>query len=174
MAYVGIDQSLSGFGLVIINASSGEHFAHLGKFDRSKFVNDIDRLLYIEEWLHQYLVGWDLDEVCMEGYANGAKFGREKAGELGHTVKRYLRVQHPQEFLPKVVPPTSVKKFATGNGSAKKNEMLLAVYKRWGVEFKDDNLADAFVLAKIADALANPDTRELTKYQEDALAKVTF
>lgn len=170
MAYVGIDQSYTGFGLTVINASTGEHHTSLGKFDAAKYGNGAHRLVIIQDWLRSELSGWDIDHLCMEGYANGAKFGREVAGELGAAVKLALW-GHPQEVTPTIVPPTSVKKFATGSGAAKKNEILLGVYKRWDVEFKDDNLADSFVLAKISEAIGQ-ERSDLPKFQQEVLSKL--
>jgi crossover junction endodeoxyribonuclease RuvC len=43
-----------------------------------------------------------------------------------------------------------LKKYATGKGTSKKQEMLLQMYKRWGVEFNDDNAADSYALARLA------------------------
>jgi crossover junction endodeoxyribonuclease RuvC len=72
---------------------------------------------------------------------------------------------------PLIVPPTSLKKFVTGRGNAKKNEMLLGVYKQWGVEFSDDNQADAFALEKFGLAYLGA-TLELHKYQIEAIEAV--
>ena len=47
-----------------------------------------------------------------------------------------------------IVAPTSLKKFATSNGAAKKDVMLIEVYKRWGVTILDDNINDAYCLAQ--------------------------
>jgi crossover junction endodeoxyribonuclease RuvC len=44
----------------------------------------------------------------------------------------------------------TLKKYASGKGTSKKQEMLLQIYKRWGVEFNDDNAADAYALARLA------------------------
>lgn len=172
MAFVGIDQSYTGFGLIIINAQTGEHHAHLGKFDLAKYPHQQARLRAIENWLLDNLQGWLVDGIAMEGYNAGAKFGREMSGELGATVKRALYERHAQQLLPTVIPPTSLKKFATGSGTAKKAEMLLGVYKRWGAEFKDDNLADAYVLAKIAECIADP-SLDRTKFQQEVLDKLS-
>jgi hypothetical protein len=46
----------------------------------------------------------------------------------------------------------TLKKYAAGKGTAKKQEMLLQIYKRWGLEFNDDNAADV-------------PTRHLAEYQ---------
>ena len=43
----------------------------------------------------------------------------------------------------------TLKKYAAGKGNAKKQEMLLQMYKRWGVEFNDDNAADSYGLARL-------------------------
>jgi Holliday junction resolvasome RuvABC endonuclease subunit len=44
------------------------------------------------------------------------------------------------------VPPSSLKKFATGKGTADKTAMAIAALKRYGREFTDDNACDAFWL----------------------------
>jgi crossover junction endodeoxyribonuclease RuvC len=60
----------------------------------------------------------------------------------------------------------TLKKFVTGVGNAKKNEMLLKTYQAWGIEFNDDNAADAYGLAMMAGGLAK------TKVQKDILLKL--
>jgi Holliday junction resolvasome RuvABC endonuclease subunit len=55
---------------------------------------------------------------------------------------------------PEVVPPSLLKKFATSNGLADKDKVLHAVKTNWGQDFGDeDDIADAYVLAKIAWAM---------------------
>jgi crossover junction endodeoxyribonuclease RuvC len=44
----------------------------------------------------------------------------------------------------------TLKKYAAGKGTAKKQEMLMQIYKRFGVEFNDDNAADSYALARLA------------------------
>jgi crossover junction endodeoxyribonuclease RuvC len=51
-----------------------------------------------------------------------------------------------------VVPPTMLKKFATGRGHATKTQVMTAVETLWGAKDLDDNSADAVVLAQIARA----------------------
>ena len=48
-----------------------------------------------------------------------------------------------------VCPPTTLKKFVTGSGAAKKDQMLLEVFKRWGYSAGNDNEADAIGLCII-------------------------
>lgn len=50
----------------------------------------------------------------------------------------------------KVIAPGTLKKFVTGKGNSKKELMLLKTFKRWGVEFEDNNICDAYGLARMA------------------------
>jgi len=45
--------------------------------------------------------------------------------------------------------PTQIKKFITGRGNAKKDVIIREVYKRWGFETDDHNIADAYGLAQM-------------------------
>ena len=68
------------------------------------------------------------------------------------------------------IAPNQLKKYATGKGNTKgKQAVIDAVCKLWGVYTKDDNQADACVLAKIAQALDSANTEPLEHYQEDVL-----
>jgi Holliday junction resolvasome RuvABC endonuclease subunit len=170
--YLGIDQSYSGFAIILLRDDGSGFERWLGNFPAKNNACDGERLFYIGDWLKKILTdNGKINSVAMEGYANGAKFGREKAGELGGLVKAFLwKAQH----IPLVVPPTSLKKFATGSGAAKKDNILMHVYKRWGAEFADNNLADAFVLAQMALAIDNPLTDGLTGFQKDVIKQLGY
>lgn len=171
MRVVGIDQSYTGFGFSVDGESKKR------SFPASRYDSDTHRLAAIRSWFEGWLqlqnVGAPIDLVVMEGYANAAKFGREIAGELGGIVK--VAVLDELGKPPLIVPPTSLKKFVTGRGNAKKNEMLLGVFKQWGVEFADDNQADAFALEKFGYAYNGwdgPGVDHLHKYQIEAIEAV--
>ena len=53
------------------------------------------------------------------------------------------------------VAPATLKKFATDNGRAQKSDVKMYILKKWGQEFKDDNQADAYVLARMAGQAEN-------------------
>lgn len=145
MTYVGLDQSYTGFGY------SANGISKKKLFPKTKYPKPVDRLFAVEEWLEEWLRSlYPISLVAMEGYANAAKFGREMAGELGWAVKRSIFVTTGQH--PLIVPPNSLKKFVTGKGSGGKNVMLLHVHKKWGEEFSDDNVADAYALEKFGEA----------------------
>lgn len=70
------------------------------------------------------------------------------------------------------VPPASVKKYSTGKGNAQKPDVRMAVFKRYGEDFRDDNECDAFVLRAIGlDLLGHP-LIEMPLTQRAALEKL--
>ena len=70
-----------------------------------------------------------------------------------------------------LVPPTVLKKFVTGKGNSKKDEMRLGAYKRWAFEDKSDDVVDAYCLAQMGlykHGLSLP-----TNAQKEAIIKMT-
>jgi hypothetical protein len=68
---------------------------------------------------------------------------------------------------PLIIAPTTLKKYVTGKGTGvQKNQMLLNVYKKWGVEFTDDNAADSYGLAHLASGKGK------LSYEKEIYAKV--
>lgn len=101
------------------------------------------------------------DLVVIEGPAFGISKTTSifQLGELAGIVKRDLfTTNHP--FI--IVPPSQLKKFVTGKGNAKKDLMLLAVHKKYGEDFEDDNLCDAYVLARYGFQFLNPIMKKRT------------
>jgi Holliday junction resolvasome RuvABC endonuclease subunit len=153
---VGIDQSLTGFALSAVSVE----FPNLHKtwVFKSEY-RGVQRLDDIGNWFYSKLTELHFDgntvvNVAMEGTVLQSQ-AASILGELAGITKVSLftffdaRVK-PDCALPLQVPPMTLKKYATGKGTAKKQEMLLQIYKRWGVEFNDDNAADAYALARLA------------------------
>lgn len=86
-----------------------------------------------------------------------------------------VRVQLIRMGVPyALVPPATLKKYATGKGNAGKPEMAVALFKRAGLELGDDNQVDAWWLRAMGmDALGAP-LVDLPAAQRDAMAKVTW
>ena len=149
---VGIDQSLTGFALSVVSVEfPSQHKTWVYKSE----YRGIQRLADIKSWLNGMwlmfsLEGWIVKDVAMEGTVL-ASHSALALGELSATVKLEL---WSRSILPLQIPPMTLKKYATGKGTAKKQEMLLQIYKRYGVEFNDDNAADAYSLARLAAGIA--------------------
>lgn len=101
---------------------------------------------------------------AIEGYSMNADFGVNEAGELGGIVRQTLVVHETVHEIA----PTALKKFATGSGAAKKEQVMLEVFKRWGYSAPDNNCADAYALARFARALHLGDDT-LTAVQRECL-----
>lgn len=155
--YVGIDQSVGGFGLCMLVPSSDHYKVWVEKFPLDKYEGrEVWQLHAVEDFLIEALKGWHdrIKLVAREGAAYAALNGREKAGAVAYAVDSTLYEWLPEPHgYPVVIPPTKVKLFATGNGGASKDEVCAGVEKNWGVTFSNHNIADAYVLARMAYAI---------------------
>lgn len=161
--YIGIDQSYSGFGLTVMNLN-GSFSTYVAKPKGT----GIERLVNLERFIldvwREEFYRCPVEDVAMEGYAFGSQMAN-MLGELGGMVKKCVFTELGIRAL--TVPPTSLKKYVTGKGTGvQKNQILLHTYKKWDVEFHDDNAADSYALARIAAKLAD------TQYEKEILEKL--
>lgn len=87
--------------------------------------------------------------VILEGYAMGGKGLVFQIGEWGGIV-RLEAWRRGIDVI--VVTPNTLKYAATGNGSAKKPEMVQACQELFGQQIDQDDEADAFLLLKTGEA----------------------
>lgn len=159
----GIDIGTANLGIVTIGPGEvvgADHYKPQGV--------GAERLVHVVHYFEQ-LVEMGVELACVEGYSFGSKNQAHQMGEVGGII-RVVLTTNEVPFV--IVPPALVKKFAADSGNAKKDQMRLAVYKRWGVEFSTEHETDGFVLAKIAQALHNPGSHEadgLTQKQKEVL-----
>jgi Holliday junction resolvasome RuvABC endonuclease subunit len=145
--YIGIDQSYTGFGITAID-KKGNYYTEVYKAEGS----GIEKLGNIRNYLEDFLSEHKVVSIAMEGYAFGKDFGVALSGELGGMIKLLLFDLYPGNDgarFPLLVQPSTLKKYITGKGRVDKNQVLLQVYKKWDVEFNDDNAADSYGLARI-------------------------
>lgn len=174
--YLGIDPSYSGYAVVAYTEHAGEPGVSHTEWE-SDFTwgagSAIDRLCFAYDVLTaefaRYHLRGDVVRVCLEGYAYGARFQREALGELGGVTRLALARTIGAERVT-IVPPTALKKFVSGKGQAPKDVMLLKTHLKWGVEFDSNNLADAYGLARIAEAL---ETGGRHAYEREVLDALT-
>lgn len=156
--FMGIDQSYSGFAIAMIFESSYRVEVYKSEF------RGTERLKDIRNYMLDTILNYKVLDVAMEGYAYNVQMAH-MAGELGGMVK--LTLLNDFGILPLIVAPAALKKYVTGKGTGvQKNQMLLNVYKTWGIEFTDDNAADAYALAKLASGASEK------AYQREVLEKL--
>ena len=149
MVIAGVDYSMTSPSICVYNGTTGNfNFNHCRFYfltDRKKYADtflknikgeefayysgDYMRFDTISDWAMKYLRG--VDQICIEGYAFGAK-GKvfhiaENTGVLKYKI---FQAQTPLE----VAPPSAVKKLATGKGNATKEDMHSAFFRETGTD----------------------------------------
>ena len=162
--YTGLDLSLCSTGLVILDQNLGVKISMV----ISSKKKDVERLQEVERILVNTLKPFGHTFICMEGYSFGSRTGQAfSIGELGGIVKSAL-VRGGYEY--KLISPPTLKKFVTGKGHSKKEMILKEVFKKWGMDFNDNNTADAYGLARMARSYFNRD--DLTKAELELIKKI--
>lgn len=162
---IGLDLSLTATGiaypdgpLTTIRTVPGDHLA-----------DQHDRITHIVTEIHERL-HWQTALVVLEGpsYGSSGAGTWDRAGLWWLTVDRLFSCATP--FA--VVPPATVKTYATGKGNATKADMRMALYKRADLDVRDDNQVDAWWLRSMGlDHLGCP-VVEVPKAHRDAITKV--
>lgn len=106
--------------------------------------------------------------VVFEGYGYANAHTLALLVELG-SMARHACIYSKVPYID-VAPPT-LKKFVTGTGNAKKDQMRLAVYKKWKFEHDSDNVVDAYALARLGQGYAGI-VPPGNKAEKEALKKV--
>lgn len=144
---VGLDISLTGTG--IATPTTADTITPGGR-------RGIERIQYIRDCILGDLLDHEPDLVVIEGPSYGSQGGQahDRAG-LWWAVRLLCVEAYPVPVA--VVPPATLKRYATGRGNADKAAMAVAAYKRLGRELADDNRVDALWLrAAGMDHLGHP------------------
>ncbi len=170
---IGIDQSLTGFAFSALDVD--DQSKHLTWVYKSPY-SGVERLVDIRQWLVDHLdyvheQGHSVMDIAMEGTVL-ASHAALVLGELSATVRLTIYDYWKDNSLqfPLMVPPMTLKKFTAGKGNAKKQEMLLQIYKRWNVEFNNDNAADAYALARLGAGIYHD--KGLNSVEDDVIQKM--
>lgn len=147
---IGLDLSLSATGIVVL-AGNGSLLMERVLSSKKKGPH---RLLELRNLLDGVLQRYGPSVAVVEGYAMAKGGGRGGSsgrvfdiGEWGGIVRVLLLERGISTYL---APPKTLKMITTLSGNAGKPEMLEAVARRFQFITKNDNLADAYGLARIA------------------------
>lgn len=163
MQIAGIDYSMSCPAIVTCESTSPFCFSncsihylietkkYAGKFGTNVFghyfdrpSDDIARFIKISEWAEIHIRG--SDSALVEGYSMGSKGNVFQIAENTAMLKMQL---YNSKIKFCTIPPTTLKKFASGKGNAKKEEMYDAFFRETKVDlFK--------LLDKQGESIGNP------------------
>lgn len=162
--FVGIDPSLSSTGLVILDESA--KVIHQASIKAGK-EDDPLRFMTLTAKVRKQL-NTETDKVIIEGFSFGSKgAGVSKMYGIGWTLRIMLE---KEGFSWTEATPSAVKKFGSNKGNAKKEDLVLPVYKKWGFESTVNDITDAYIMARIAYSMYNQD--DLLTYEKEVLKKV--
>ncbi len=149
MSYIGLDISLTATGVVYIKDGTSE--SKLITTTPKGFNRPEYRLDHISGSIKNFIKPHkDLQAISIEGLSYGSKGTvKDQFGYLHYDARIYCVTQLGLD--PIVVPPKTLKKWTVGNGNASKEDMVAGVNERWGTQIIDDNIADAYALAKYAE-----------------------
>lgn len=151
MQVLGLDPSTkTGWAIVKVDTAGViQHETGVESF----FGTGIHRMRQVADWVSVFLYDYNsspFDLVVIEGYAYSNFHTLATLVEIGTALR--LGLDHA-DYPYLDVSPTSLKKFVTGKGNAKKDLVMKEIYKRWGTEFDTTDEADAFGLAMVGVAV---------------------
>jgi hypothetical protein len=131
--------------------------------------NGINRLHYIRGQVLEFITGATLAVIEGPSYGSTGSYQHERGG-LWWLIAWTL-AQHDIPYA--VAAPGQVKKYATGNGNADKDEVLAAAIRRFpNVHITKNDEADAYWLCAIGFDLAGHPLVDMPKVNREALVKV--
>jgi Holliday junction resolvasome RuvABC endonuclease subunit len=151
---VGLDLSLTGTGVASVD---GTRLVRSTGHKGDTLVQRAHRLAGLHAEITSALTG-SIDLVAIEAPSTG-----HARGSSGSVHDRsglwWLVVTDLVDWgVPVVeVPPATLKKYVTGKGNAQKPDVRMEIFKRYGIDLRDDNEADAFALRALGlDLLGHP------------------
>jgi crossover junction endodeoxyribonuclease RuvC len=136
---VGLDLSRTCTGICLLTETTYNAFTI-----RPKELEGMKKLQFLRDMLFDKIDQFKPTLAVVEGYSYGSKNKPFKIGEYGGVVKLGL---YDRNIYTIIIPPTAVKRFATGKGDATKKEVRDAIKARYGWVIKSLDASDAAACA---------------------------
>lgn len=172
MKTIGVDLSLTHTGVVALDDGKlVSKKSILTKPIGKRPIDEINRLQSIVDQICFVIDQFEPYVVAIEGlsFMSRKTTALAQLSGLNYMLRREL-MRRGIGFV--IVAPSSLKKFITDKGNAQKDEMMEAVFKRWGVTILDDNENDAYCLAQVAFAMVS-DGYKITEKQRSVINLIT-
>jgi crossover junction endodeoxyribonuclease RuvC len=151
----GLDLSLTSTGVALVQPG-GAVSVHRVRPPAAAKATVHERLKFLYTEVRQLVYG--ATHVTVEGPSFGSPQGQHKLGGVWWIVMHVLWLDNPDAVFVSVTPST-LKVYATGRGNRlEKDEIAITVVRRYpDVDIRNNDMADAFVLAAMtADQLGCP------------------
>ncbi|KAA0547556.1 hypothetical protein FZW96_11960 [Bacillus sp. BGMRC 2118] len=140
MRFIGIDPSTK-TGFVALdehgNVLKQKELTGVGSVDPKRMITLIDEVM---DFIRPN------DFIVIEGFGYASQQAVQLGG-IGWGIRTGL-ARRGHSYIE--ASPSQLKKFASGKGNMKKDELAVHIYKNYGFEHSSDNVRDAYVLARIA------------------------
>ena len=167
--FMGIDQSFTSTGIVILNNNS--EILHVTIISSEKNVDFFERAYIISQEINKLIIEHNVTDITLEGLAFGGvgNATRQLSG-LQYTIVIGIRKTLSKEIG--IIPPTTLKKFATGKGAASKVDMYNSTPEEVKTYFSTQNIkktkglydcVDAYWLARYSITQEDKESNENTK-----------
>lgn len=151
---LGLDLSATASGLLLLKENgTKEPLVMLEREIKPGTMRGATRMQKIATVVMETIHEHKPDKIVVEGYSLGKNANSTiPLVEIGGLVRFLMFLDGLSWFDPRA---SQVKKFATGSGSASKDQVMMWVLKRWGHTSMSNNTADAYTLAAMGLAQAN-------------------
>ena len=177
MIVLGIDPSLTGTGLALLDTNDRLAVETHTIASRPPTLRGIDGRIQRQARIcreiidHAGIGNWDLVVIEAPAYDSRTGHQHDRSGlwwrVVGHALDHQAAVVE--------VTTGGLKKYATGKGNAGKDTVLLEVARRFPhVDVRNNNEADALILAAMGADWAGTPIVDMPKTHRDALAKVEW
>jgi len=175
---IGLDLSVASSGIAVYcKDTDPKLFMVLTK--PTDFPTSEQRVRHIAKEVHRKLMG-ELAQrkvsamSCywgIEDFAFSNRTGRlAQIAEVAAVVKQI--VWELTGRLPVKINPKTLKKFMTGRGDVSKNQHLLYAFTKWNIKFANDDVCDAYAVARAVHATLFEKQNELFKYEQECCKSI--
>lgn len=153
MKIIGIDHSLNSTGVVALTKDKDISYTNYAiTYKDKKTTNNLyfnlKRFDFTINKIKETFDSFHPDLVVIEGFAFGIKKTKSltELGALGWMIRM---LAWKQNYSMLIVTPSQLKQFVGESGTCKKNLLMLKIWQKYQVEFKTDDEADAYGLARL-------------------------
>ena len=139
MNVMSLDLSLNGTGVCVYVEQANVMETFLIK--TSDLKDHMTKILRIKRLIFKNIKEFNIRKVFIEGQSYGSRGRATLSIAQLHGVIMYCLLKKSIKY--ELIPPTKVKKYISGKGNCKKSLILKSLYKYYGFDIDQEDMADA-------------------------------